>query len=412
MKRFFLFCSGANRQILAQCRSEETKYTGIGATILLTAMMATFSGGYALFTVFRSVPAAIAFGLFWGVVIFNLDRVIVSGMRKQKRFGQDLAFALPRLALAVLLAVVISRPLEMKLYERELVAEIAQMNDDAYNAAVRRVDAGFGDIDRLTRENNRLSAQIDTIRQEVNKRYGEWIAERDGTGGSGVPGRGIHWDEKRQRLDDARQQLAEVTGRNEPVIKRNADEILRLETQRNRQIARTDGAQRNADGMLARMRAFGQLKARDAEVRWASWFITLVFIALEIAPLLVKLLSTLHTYRPYDELLEEHEAALVEESKLRRKVLKHELDTKADQAKHELDKKAEQAMSDMDDSINTEVQLNSQKHRLRLDAELEANKALIEQIASAQTELAARIVEEWKLQEMEKIDRGQGAYVP
>ncbi|HET7462773.1 MAG TPA: DUF4407 domain-containing protein [Longimicrobium sp.] len=401
MQRFFLFCAGVNRDILAKCPTDETKYAGIGATIVLTALMAVCSGGYALYTVFRSVPAAIVFGVFWGLVIFNLDRVIVSGMRKQKNFSLDLLFASPRFAIAVLLAVVISRPLELKMYERELTAEITQMNLDSHNAAVNRVNAGLGEVERLNRENTRLKREIEAIRQEVNTRYGEWIAERDGTGGSGVPGRGPRWDEKRQRLDDARQQLAEVKKRNDPVIQRNEQEIARLEAQRNQQIARTDTAQGNANGMLARMRALGALKARDDEVFYASWFITLVFVALETAPVMVKLLSTLSPFRPYDELLEEHEALLVEEAKQRRKV-----------RKHELEEAAEKAISDVDDTLNTEMRLNSEKNRLRLDAELRANETLIDQIAAAQAELAERIVEEWKIQELDKIDQGLGTSVP
>ncbi len=47
---FFLFCSGANRTVLRECPSEETKYAGIGATIFFTAVLAGLSGGYALYT--------------------------------------------------------------------------------------------------------------------------------------------------------------------------------------------------------------------------------------------------------------------------------------------------------------------------------------------------------------------------
>ena len=79
LQRFFIFCSGADTDILDQCSAgEKTKYAGIGATVFFTALMAFIASGYALYTVFDNYYSAIFFGLIWGLLIFNLDRFIVS----------------------------------------------------------------------------------------------------------------------------------------------------------------------------------------------------------------------------------------------------------------------------------------------------------------------------------------------
>ncbi len=85
IKRFFLFSSGATRLILDMkgCEVEHSKYVGIGVTIFFTAVLAALSGGYAMFTVFRNGWLALAFGMLWGLIIFNLDRFIVSSIRKK-----------------------------------------------------------------------------------------------------------------------------------------------------------------------------------------------------------------------------------------------------------------------------------------------------------------------------------------
>lgn len=80
INEFLWTCSGANKAVLRQCPSDYAKYAGIGGTILFTALMAAFSGGYALNFVFKNVYMAMAFGLFWGALIFNLDRFIVNTM--------------------------------------------------------------------------------------------------------------------------------------------------------------------------------------------------------------------------------------------------------------------------------------------------------------------------------------------
>src|SRR3954447_20888879 len=140
IKEFFLFCSGANRSVLSECPSEETKYAGIGATVFFTALLAGLSGGYALYTVFLSPSLAIPFGVLWALMIFNLDRVIVSGMRKQRELRLDLLYATPRLLLATLLAIVISKPIELKLFEREIEAQMVHSYNVAYQRTIQTVD--------------------------------------------------------------------------------------------------------------------------------------------------------------------------------------------------------------------------------------------------------------------------------
>src|SRR5690606_13481785 len=105
LKIFFWLCSGAKKEILTNCPSESSKYVGIGATIFFTGVFAALAGGYALFTVFDSYILSIFFGLLWGLMIFNLDRFIVSSMRKNGRPGKELLQALPRVILAVVISV-------------------------------------------------------------------------------------------------------------------------------------------------------------------------------------------------------------------------------------------------------------------------------------------------------------------
>jgi hypothetical protein len=122
MKRFFWLCSGADMAILQtwDCSTEHNTYAGIGATIVLTAVLASLSGGYALWTVFQSSPSAISFGILWGLLIFNLDRYIVMSLHKRRggfgAFCRQVATASPRLLLALLLASVITVPLELTSY--------------------------------------------------------------------------------------------------------------------------------------------------------------------------------------------------------------------------------------------------------------------------------------------------------
>src|SRR4029450_1152687 len=84
LKRFFLMCSGATRELLyaPSCLTELNKYSMLGALIFFTAGFAALSGGYAAYTAFRDPAVATALGVLWGLVIFTLYGVICSGHLK------------------------------------------------------------------------------------------------------------------------------------------------------------------------------------------------------------------------------------------------------------------------------------------------------------------------------------------
>jgi len=71
------------------------------------------------------------------------------------------------------------------------------------------------------------------------------------------------------------------------------------------------------NGPAARMEAMSRLTQQNSAMWWAEWFIILLFIAIETAPVFVKLISN---KGPYDNLLkaEEHRFAAAEIEELAR----------------------------------------------------------------------------------------------
>ncbi|MEA2604066.1 MAG: hypothetical protein QOF89_5058 [Acidobacteriota bacterium] len=400
MKNFFLFCSGANLSVLAECPSDVTKYTGIGATIFFTAILAGISGGYALFTVFRSLWVAFPAALLWGLMIFNLDRVIITGMRKQKDFRRDLFYAMPRFLLATLLAVVISKPLELKLFEREIRAQITHSNNEKFHNTIRTIDAAFSGLRDLEAQNQTLRQEIEAKQKAQDKLAEESIQEAEGTAGTRLRGKGPVFREKQQRMEEVQRQVEQVESRNTALIKRNDQEIARLQEERKRRIEQETQEQEAANGFLAQIEALSRLNASNWGARLASWFITLLFIVIEISPVAVKLLSTLSPYRPYDQKLEDLELEIVESSEQFRQVLRQKLNTAT-----------QQEVADLKATIATEATIRSNMDQQRIEVEREANELLMRRIAEAQREIAERIVEKWKSQELEKVEYDVTDYI-
>ena len=307
LTRFFWFCSGANFSILQKVPTESNKYLGIGATVFFTAVFAALSGFYALYTVFQTGVIALIFALLWGAMIFNLDRFIVSSMRKKERGWSEWKLAMPRLVLAILLAIVISKPLELKLFEREINRKLDEQKIAFFKQSKDSLAKGFPEIQALESEKEVVKEEINQARAYRDKLQREYDAERFGekTGStSGVVGLGTNAKKKEQQLDGAQADLKALSIRNEARLQELDVQIEAFRAKRQLEFEKQVPGIEGFDGFAARMDGLAKLTAESEAMAAAQFFLVLLFIAIETAPLFVKLISS---RGPYDELLDLHE---------------------------------------------------------------------------------------------------------
>lgn len=295
---FLWWCAGAYQDLLKECPSEQTKYAGLGGVILATFILAALSAGYAVYSVFDNSLWAFGFALIWGVIIFNFDRFLVATMRK---YGvsrrKQIWMAMPRLILALLIGVTIARPLELKIFEKEIDVQITEnrhkkilLNDSLLQAEGRTLLINAqGERDRLV---HRKSALEDTL-YRLQQGY---VQEADGTGGSLHRGIDKLTRLKQQAFQDALQQYS--------------PELRQLEGQIHYQDSLINGAHAGIDtktrqyeaqvkedvGFLEKNKALSDLSAREASVFWSNLLISLLIILIEIGPVLSKLIMSTGPY--------------------------------------------------------------------------------------------------------------------
>ncbi len=287
IKNFFWMCSGADTDLLQNCsKSEQVKYAGIGGTVFFTAVMAFIASSYALFTVFDSVYISIAFGLIWGLLIFNLDRFIVSTIKKQGRPWIEFTQAVPRIILAIIIAVVIAKPLELKIFEKEINQVLLEQKNNLTLQNKEQIALQYTpEITRVESEIQDLNDAIANKEKEVNDLYSTYITEAEGTQGTLKVGKGPVYKEKREKHDAMLQELQQIKLENKNQIAKK--EII-LKDLREKQILQTTNSQPiidGFDGLMARINALNDLP-------WLpSFFIFLLFLAIETSPIFAKVLS-------------------------------------------------------------------------------------------------------------------------
>jgi hypothetical protein len=310
MKRFFWFCSGADIAILQtwDCSTEHNTYAGIGATIVLTAVLASFSGGYALWTVFQSSPSAISFGILWGILIFNLDRYIVMSLHKSRggfgAFFRQVATASPRLLLALLIASVITVPLELKIFEREIIDQLERHHQRTLNEDIQRIDQKYSEIADLEKQNSILTEAITGKEGQRNDAFQEVQGEASGNRGTGIRGAGPVWRQKTTFLAQLEQELHDLRAQNNTQIQQNQTRIGALKKARETEIAQKEVILHEANGLLARLNVLHALIQEQTTTAIAFVLIAAMFVVVETAPVVVKLLSK---YGPYDAIVEQKE---------------------------------------------------------------------------------------------------------
>jgi hypothetical protein len=303
LKQFFILCSGADINILKTVSNgEQNKFVGIGATVFFTAIMAFVASIYALFIVFDNLYVALGFGMLWALLIFNLDRFIVSTIKKRDRFFNELLQAAPRLILALIIAIVISKPLELKIFEKEInQVLLAEKNDLTLANQGQIVEQFNPKIKALKTDINILNTKISNKEANLNTLYSTYITEAEGTTGTNKLGKGPVYKEKRQKHDAALVEFQALKEANSIKIKAIETEIAQLELTYKTNVATSQPIIDGFDGLMARVNALSKLP-------WLpSFFIFLLFLAIETSPIFAKLMAP---KGEYDFKIEDHETAV------------------------------------------------------------------------------------------------------
>ena len=303
LQQFFILCSGADKNLLEGCsEGEQTKFVGIGATVFFTAVMAFIASAYALFTVFDSIYPALLFGFVWSLLIFNLDRFIVSTIRKRDKFGSEFLQATPRIILAVIIAIVISKPLEIKIFEKEInTVLLKEKNAMALNNKKELANYFKSDLDKNKTEIDSLKSEITKKEKEVNSYYETYIAEAEGTAGTKKLGKGPVFKEKIAKHDLAKKEFDTLQKSNLAKIVEKEQKTKTLQADLDKKVTETQPIIDGFDGLMARINALNKLPLLP------SLFIMLLFLAIETSPIIAKLLSP---KGEYDLKLEDLETAL------------------------------------------------------------------------------------------------------
>jgi hypothetical protein len=371
---------GGDPAVLAQVPQERTRFAQMAGVLLTTAGIAVVSMTFALHDGVKApLAVAVVLGLLWGVVIFNLDRFLVLSMGSTRDRRRLVFITLPRLALAVVLALVISTPLVLRIFSSDINQQlfIMQQNTSRQEAAL---EAGIGPQQQANRLKAQISAdesilnghlpqsitspQLQSAQAQVNQLQKQaqsdyqaevtareaWQCELDGqscVGSSGKTGNGpraqAKYQEYQQDLKNYTATQAKLTaaqatektaqsgfakdlgGRVQQLQAAARQALPGLQSQYQKVQAELRGVAASGQkaneantGILAQLQALSQASAQNPSLQAARLAVLALFFLIEILPVTVKFLLNIGPPSAYEVVAQLREDELIDAANIRR----------------------------------------------------------------------------------------------
>lgn len=303
--------AGGDKQILERATySDQVKYMCLGGIVAATGMMAGLAGGYAFYTIFAPkdengwlldsplhLVMATIFGCIWGLIIFNIDRFIVTstgtGDGTEKITWDEFKGAIPRIIMGIIIAITISKPIEIRMFQTEIQSQlIVKKNQQEFiyrDAAKNRYDGTIKTNDNaILLYENGIFLKKASYESAINN--AKSVCPSGGISCSVATHRQLWQVANNEELD-----WNNTKSRNQPLIDTLVAENKGLNQRKTHDLNDAHKDSQSLDGLLERIKIAGEL---DPII---SLFITLLFLAIELTPIFFKMMLI---KSPYDYIYE------------------------------------------------------------------------------------------------------------
>jgi hypothetical protein len=196
MLKLFSTLFGYNYEVVKmQTTVSKQKIVTLGTLILIPVSLWFFSGYYLSSSLYEvSLGKALAIGTGLAILILIIDRAFI--VLSKDNGGRELAKF--RVFIAILSTVLGSLAMDLMIFSGDLKEYRAKKGQEQKEQKIGEYKTKFGgELDRLGVEREEAS-------EAYNKAYGEYVAEIDGTSGTGKYGLGPAANAKNKRMADAK----------------------------------------------------------------------------------------------------------------------------------------------------------------------------------------------------------------
>ena len=291
--RFLWWLATAERELLAGTAIDSNRYSIVGMTVLATWCFATLAWTYFFSTVTANSWWALPLGIFMGFIILTIDRALIKSINRRIRNQWLPVFF--RILLAGVIGLFMAQPALLYLFKKEIQQQIVIDNAGKQIAHSRQVDSLYGKRkSELITQKAGIEAVMTARLTIVNKARENFLAESDGSGGTGKVGIKEIALVKRieyQKLDADYQQFVV---NNQPKIAIIDEELKQVEATIKKD--QTSFKQYYNEGFLTQVEALQHLLKDHPALQYRYYLLVAILLLIELMPITAKLLLPIGTY--------------------------------------------------------------------------------------------------------------------
>jgi hypothetical protein len=301
---FLWWLATAEPEIIRNCKVDRNRYRIAGLIVLGTWLFATMAWVYFFSTSVSNPMVYFPMGFFMGFIILSIDRALIKGINKSNRNKMG-PLALRGL-LALTIGLFMAQPAVLYLFDKEVKMQASIDNEGRKMQKRAQLDSLYAG-QKLALENEKAALQktLDTKYAEVEKARTAFIAETDGSGGSGKVGISTIALAKKNEYTKLDEDFATLKKETTPKMDSTSVALAGIETNKKQQEAHF--AALLNDGFLTRIEALQNLVASNDAVGFRYYLIVAILMLIELMPVIVKSLLPSGPYEEMVRLTEESE---------------------------------------------------------------------------------------------------------
>ena len=316
---FLWWLSTAEKELLVECVVDRNRYKIIGTTVLATWSFATLAWTYFWTTITSNLLLSVLLGLFMGFIILTIDRALIKGMNKFNK--NKIAPLLLRSILAITLGTFMAQPAILFMFDKEIKLQASLDNELRKRVKQQELDSLFNpQKNSLHAEKMQLQNQLTGQYTEVSVARQQFLAEIDGTGGTGKVGIQNIAKAKKAEYEKLDSQYRQLNSSLLPRIATIDSSLNAIDNQVKKENDTFTGLLNN--GFLTRIEALNNLVKKNSALQWRYLLIVVILMLIELMPVLAKTLLPAGTYDEKVKLTEEMEKEVAEGNQLKEKQLK------------------------------------------------------------------------------------------
>lgn len=142
-QKIFWLISGSEIHVLKDCKHDYNRHATMGFILFMTWLFATFAGGFAGWYFGHSLKPAFGFGIMWGLMIYAIDRGMVISLKKNPTIEKQ-PFWFPfltRAVLGIIIAFFISIPFEILIFNEDIKIQMEKDKDTELTSRLNNQNA-------------------------------------------------------------------------------------------------------------------------------------------------------------------------------------------------------------------------------------------------------------------------------